>query len=225
MYEQKTRPEFSSERVFLKISNQRFTRSHILLNPLGDLDGVRRGAFAEIVAHAPESEGIGGGQVFANTTDKDFVLVVAVERRRIRFARKIVHEDDARRGGEKFARLLDRNLTFRLDDDALGMAVRDGNARRQFRLGGANPPPPLAAPGPVNLALAMARYRRVPRRRPALSASSDRLSLTGLAKLVATQQATEAEVVDPALGRVPTPKRGATERRVVVPGPAAPHAV
>ena len=34
-------------------------------------------------------------------------------------------------GGEKFARLLDRNLTFRLDDDALGMAVRDGNADRR----------------------------------------------------------------------------------------------
>ena len=49
--------------------------------------------------------------------------------------------------------------------------------------------------------------------------------LACLAGLVATQQATKSQVVVPVVGGIPVPIRGATVPRVVVPAPAAIHAV
>ena len=66
-----------------------------MLNPLGDLDGVRGRALAKVVAHAPEGEGVRRGDIFADSTDVNFVGVVAVVRSRVDFLGEIVHEHDA----------------------------------------------------------------------------------------------------------------------------------
>src|SRR5487761_1211564 len=56
----------------------------------GDLHGIGRGAFSQVIAHAPKGQPVGARQVFANAADEYLVAVVAIERHRILLGRQVV---------------------------------------------------------------------------------------------------------------------------------------
>ena len=98
------------------------------MNPFRDLDGVGRGAFAKVIADDPEGESIRAGEVFADSSDIDFIGIMAIGRHRIDLIWKVINDFDARHRSEEFAGFFDGNLLFGFDADAFAMAVGDRNA-------------------------------------------------------------------------------------------------
>ena len=95
---------------------------------LGDLNGVRRGALADLVGAAEEREraveGRGvGGKVAAHAADVDEVLVARKERHRVLAVVRIVAEDDAGSFGEELAGLVGRDVVLELKGDGLGVGA------------------------------------------------------------------------------------------------------
>ena len=88
----------------------------------GDLDGVERRAFAQIVGDDPHREAILDRGVLANAADVGGVLARRLIGRHI--ATRLMRIDDqaARRIAQDVARLVGRDLILELDVDGLGMA-------------------------------------------------------------------------------------------------------
>ena len=94
---------------------------------LGDLDGVRRGALAEVVADDPQRQAttVGDGLVPAYPTDEDLVAAGGVDRERIDVVGRVVLDDHPGHGREQLARPLGRDRIAGLDVDRLGVARHD----------------------------------------------------------------------------------------------------
>src|SRR5579875_1872843 len=99
-----------------------------LVQQLGDLDGVRGGALAEVVGDDPEIERALVAAVAADASDEHAVLAGGVDRERVERGGGVVEDGDAGRGGEQLACALGRELLARLHVDGLGVAVDDGHA-------------------------------------------------------------------------------------------------
>ena len=105
---------------------------------LGDLNGVRRGALADLVGAAEEREraveGRGvGGKVAAHAADVDEVLVARKERHRVLAVVRIVAEDDAGSFGEELAGLVGRDVVLELKGDGLGVGAGMMGTRTQVQ--------------------------------------------------------------------------------------------
>ena len=73
---------------------------------LGDLDGVGRGALAQVVGDDPEVERALVAGVAADAADEDVVAAGGVDRHRVAAARRVVDDGHAGRRGEQLARAL-----------------------------------------------------------------------------------------------------------------------
>ena len=94
----------------------------------GDLHRVRRRAFAEVVADAPERQAVVAREVFADAADEDGVVAVAVARLGVLAVRQVVDDFDAGEVGEQLAGFFDRNLALGFDEDAFAVAIRNRHA-------------------------------------------------------------------------------------------------
>ena len=65
-----------------------------------DLHGIRRGAFAEIVAHAPEGDPVFAGQILSHAADEYVVLAAAVKRHGVLPGGQFIYQGDALGRGE-----------------------------------------------------------------------------------------------------------------------------
>src|ERR1700749_4583639 len=71
--------------------------SHRIPNEqFGDLNRVRGGAFAEVVADAPECEAVVARQVFSDAADEHGVVAVAIARLWVLAVRQVIDHFDAR---------------------------------------------------------------------------------------------------------------------------------
>ena len=80
---------------------------------LGDLDGVGRGALAQVVADDPEVEAALVRGVAADPADQHLVAPGGVGGERVDAVAGRVHDDDAGRAGEQLAALLGREVASR----------------------------------------------------------------------------------------------------------------
>ena len=95
---------------------------------LGDLDGVERGALAQVVRDNPQVEAVRHGVVGPDAADKGVVEAVAVCSKRVEILRGIVHYLDPGRLRENLARLFGGDLRCKLDVDRFGVPSVDGDA-------------------------------------------------------------------------------------------------
>ncbi len=91
---------------------------------LGHLNGIRGSTFSKIIAHAPERQPIVKGQVFTNPAHEHVILSAARQRQRVQSRVKIVQHRDTGKLVKQFASLINRELSFGLDQDAFAVAVR-----------------------------------------------------------------------------------------------------
>ena len=104
----------------------------VLGQQFGDLDGVGRRPFSQVVADAPEREAVRVGEVFPDAADEDKVAAGAGAGHRVAALYFFVHDFDAGERREEFLCLFDRDRAFGFDEDRFAVAVgdRDAHARR-----------------------------------------------------------------------------------------------
>ncbi len=104
---------------------------------LGDLDGVRGRALADVVGDHPEGDApaAGDGRVGADAADVDLVVAGRLGRQRVDVGGRVVTHDDAGHGGEELAGAGRADRLPRLHVDRLRVAHEDGDAH-----GGAGDP-------------------------------------------------------------------------------------
>ena len=92
---------------------------------LGDLHGVGGGALAEVVADAPEEQGVGAVQVLADPADEDVVAAGGGGGQGITSSAGVVEDDQAGGVRPEVAGLLGGDRPLGLDQDRLAVAVED----------------------------------------------------------------------------------------------------
>ena len=136
-----------------------------LAEDLGDLDGVGRGALAQVVRDDPEGEpaAVRDRHVAPDPPDEDLVAPGGLGRQRVVVLGGIVLDHDARDGREQLAGPIRRDRLARLDVDGLGVADEDRDADRRARDPQVRQVEDLAVLGddlPLLLGVAVRRGRR-----------------------------------------------------------------
>lgn len=85
----------------------------------GNLHGVEGGSLLDLVAHEPESEAVGIGQIFADATHEDLVLTGEEERHGIFLGCRVVHQNEPLAAGDGLTRLFDADGRLGLYPHAL----------------------------------------------------------------------------------------------------------
>ena len=116
-----------------ELRGRRPSGSSPLAQDLGELDGVRRGALAQVVGHDPEGQSaiVIDRHVAPNPTDEDLVAAGGIRGKRVLVLARVVLDDDAGDRGEQLAR------PFRGDRVA---SSRRGRPRNGSRRPGSAPP-------------------------------------------------------------------------------------
>src|SRR3954470_5597003 len=123
-----------------------------------DLDGIERGALAEIVGNDPEIETVLDRRIIANAGDEGGVVAHAFDWRDVAAVLTLVDHENARRLAQNLARLFRRQSPFELDVDGLGMTYEhrhphagrgEPDARVEYLLGLDRHLPLLAGLAPV----------------------------------------------------------------------------
>ena len=95
---------------------------------LGYLHGVGRGALAHLIAAAPDVEPALVGQVVADASDKDEVLILGVQRHGVFKSAQIVNELHAGGCRNDLAGALDGYLLLGFQANGHAVAAHDGDA-------------------------------------------------------------------------------------------------
>ena len=97
---------------------------------LGDLHGVGGSALTDVVADAPEIEGIRLAEILADAPHEHVVLPPGIERHRINVVRGIVLHGDARLGSHQGADLLQGEGLAGFNVDAFRMGLEIGRSQK-----------------------------------------------------------------------------------------------
>src|SRR5690606_17146524 len=94
----------------------------------GDLDGVERGALAQIVRDNPDIEAVLDGGILADAADKGVVFADAFDRGGVATRLALVEHRHARRLAQDVARLVRADRVLELEIDGFGMADKHRHA-------------------------------------------------------------------------------------------------
>jgi len=99
---------------------------------LGDLDGIERRAFAQVVRYNPEIEAVGDRIILANSADVSGVFTGRIDRHRIDILFRGVGQDDTGRFAQNLFRFRRRKFHHGFYVDGLRVAAKNRHAHSRY---------------------------------------------------------------------------------------------